>query len=592
MEGSFTKSPALHRWALGLLSLLGSVSYQVIVIAPLALVMCVNALWFNLPWAWWLTGLMVLGAWWLMQGGEAPDGTLLRRDQAPAFWASLDALADRMRAPRLGRVVLTHEAGAAAVAHQDAWLPWRHHHTLVLGIPLLARLPVDEMQAVIAHELAHFSRHFGWAGHWLYRARLGWAQLLQGSDHDIVWYRIAAGFARWFVPFFERHSAAEAVRSEYEADALAAEVTAPECLARGLARLAAARGSDGWRFGDGPLPEDPLGGAMPGLGQAIASIALVQALREDDAWHARQDPIEATHPPVSERLRALGVQPGRLEVPAVEQAAGPVWWGEGWRDCLGAENATWRACRARAWRNEAAWRDACAHRLEAADPHQALECALALGRHPSPPQGAGEPAGQPALAAYWTGVAWLSHDVRRAQRWLESSIPDCAALAAPVRRCLLEHPGPGLDDRARERQQGLLAQALRRREAVRARTEALGLAAGKPVAAEAWRLAALAESLAGDEPVLQAAWLEHDLTLPSGRRYAVVTLCLQIALDSGAPELGVAEAYAPLLARVVTPARVGHVRTWWSTETWPEVLSCEGVMLKRTPPPIAAPVPA
>lgn len=140
----------------------------------------------------------MLGAWWLMQGGEPPAGTPLGRDEALVLWSRLDALAERMRAPRVARVVLTHEPGAAAVAHQDPWLPWRHHHTLALGLPLLAHMPPDEMEAVIAHELGHFSRHFGPAGHRLYRARLGWAQLREASDDDIVWYRAAAGFARWF----------------------------------------------------------------------------------------------------------------------------------------------------------------------------------------------------------------------------------------------------------------------------------------------------------------------------------------------------------------------------------------------------------
>jgi hypothetical protein len=503
------------------------------------------------------------------------------RDEAPLFWARMDGLSDRMQAPRIERVVLTHEAAAAAVAHQDAWLPWRHHHTLVLGVPLLAHLPPQEMEAVIAHELGHFSRHFGPAGHWLYRARLGWAQLLAAADDDIVWYRLAAGFARWFVPFFERRSAAEAVRSEYEADAVSSAVTTPEALARGLARLAVARAGGLAAFGEGPMPMDPLGRLLPGLGDAVEPSRLEQALQEDDAWHARQDPVDVTHPPARERMRAVGVRPEALVVPAVEQAAGPAWWGEAWAARLDAENRAWRARHARAWRNEEAWRQACSAQLEASDAVRALECGLALDRSPSPPASRGEPAGLPALTAYWTGLAWLHHDFAHAQHWLEASIQACVALAAPARRRLLEHPAAALDDSTRLRQEGLLAQALQRRDAARDRAEALGLATGRPVDAEPWRRAALVEALEEDRPVLQAAWLEHDVTLASGRRYAVVTLCLQVALDPGVHERGVAEDYAQLLARVITPARVSHVRTWWSTETWPEALGGAAFALKR-----------
>jgi hypothetical protein len=71
MLSSAAPPPALQRWGLNLLSLLGSLGYQAIVLAPLAMVVGINALWFNLPWAWWLTALTLLGAWWLMQGGRA-----------------------------------------------------------------------------------------------------------------------------------------------------------------------------------------------------------------------------------------------------------------------------------------------------------------------------------------------------------------------------------------------------------------------------------------------------------------------------------------------------------------------------------------
>jgi hypothetical protein len=184
-------------------------------------------------------------------------------------------------------------------------------------------------------------------------------------------------------------------------------------------------------------------------------------------------------------------------------------------------------------------------------------------------------------------MAWLAHDSERAQRWLEASIRKCVALAAPARRRLLDYATASLDEKARQRQLRLLAQASQRRDVARQRTEALGLGAGRPVEAQPWRRAALVEALRDDAPVLQAAWLQHDVTLPSGRQYSVVTLCLQIELGSGAPEQGVADAYAPLLSRVITPARVGHVRTWWSTETWPEALAAPDRVLKTTPASIA-----
>lgn len=112
------------------------------------------------------------------------------------------------------------------------------------------------------------------------------------------------------------------------------------------------------------------------------------------------------------------------------------------------------------------------------------------------PEGLDEPAGQSALAMHWTGVAWLSHDLSRARRWLDASIQACVARAAPARRRLLEHPAMAHDEGAHRRQQALLA----RRDGARQRSEALALAAGRPVEADSWRRAALVEALADCGP--------------------------------------------------------------------------------------------
>lgn len=562
-------------WSLSALAWLGTLGYQFVVLAPVALLIAIACLQFRAGWAWWLGGALLLGVWWMTQGGEAPEGTEVTREEAPRLWDTLDTLADRMRVPRLARVVLTPDVGAAAIEHQDAWRPWRFHRTLSLGVPLLACLGEDELKAVVAHELGHFSRHFGWGGHWLYRARLGWASLLAHRNDETVWYRAASAYAGWFVPFFERRSAVQAVANEYEADALAAQTTSADALGRALARLAALDEASGPRFGEGPLPGDPLGRATPGLGEAIAPAALAQALQRQANWHARQDPVEVTHPAVRDRLHALGLEATALGVPAVapDAAAGPVWWQGGWPKRLAAENDRWRRQHGRAWRNAAAWRQACEAQLAARTGTLSLdtgiECQLALGQPTAPSQLPGAPDGRAPLEAFWVGSAWLAHDPTLALRWFEAAIASCVALAAPARRRVVELSPGQLGATGLARQQDLLAHAIRRRDEARTRVEALGLDAGQPVMADEWRRAALVEALAADPAVQRAAWVQHDITLSSGRSYSVVSLCLQILLDPDAIETGVAQDYAGLLASSITPLRVGWVRTWWTTEDWP-----------------------
>jgi hypothetical protein len=316
---------------------------------------------------------------------------------------------------------------------------------------------------------------------------------------------------------------------------------------------------------------------VPDLDQRIEANTLHMALQHQAAWHAAQDPLQVTHPATCDRLQALGLSVDRLDVPAVppDQAAGPVWWQSGWAERLAAENTRWRRQHGRAWRNQASWRAACSAQLDGRDvvgEGSALECLLAMGRTPEATGLPEEPNGQPPLDAYWIGAAWLPHDPARALRWLEAAIAACVALAAPARRCLLEAANPAPTPTERERQQRLLAQAVQRRDDARSRAEDLGMAAGHAVEADDWRRSALVEALSDDAAVRRAAWVQHEVALASGRQYSVVTLCLQIRLDGAVPETGIAQDYAGLLAQVVTPARVGSVRTWWTTEDWPPAL--------------------
>lgn len=583
--------PLTHRqrWRLTVLALLGASTVQIIALLPMALGVALVAGMYPHPLFVWGGVLVLLGTWWLMQGGEEPEGLEVTRSQAPGLWAMLDELAQAMQVALPQRVVLVTEATAAAVGHQDRWRPWVYHQTLVLGVPLLQGLSASEMKAVLAHELAHFSRHFGWGGHWLYRARSGWTALLS-ADHadESVWYRAAGAYARWFAPLFQRLTVAESVANEYEADALAARVCAPEALAHALLRMSAARlPARRARFGVGACPYDALRDEGLRLAAPLAAEGVAQALSLDAVAHAAADPMTHTHPPTQARISAvLGALPQGLSLGAVaqDQAAGPTWWGASWSGVMAQAEQHWQGEWQRAWAAQAAWHAACEARLSAllapsilpaasALLAERLECSLALEQaafdgEPQLPQQSGlEP-----LALFWWAVALLQAQHPQALAWAEAAVRSAPVLAAPMRRRLAFEAPMGLSTEEQQRQSTLWARALERRDAARAKALAAGPHGVQACDLPLWRTEALRRALAADAAVQRASFIGYDITLADGRRFEIAMLCVQVDVAKGVTETEIQDVYAQLMARVATPLRVAVVQSWWSTETWPEWL--------------------
>jgi Zn-dependent protease with chaperone function len=124
-------------------------------------------------------------------------------DVGPHFGALLyrtvQEIAQRVRAPRVHRIVVTGANNASALQIARAGVFWPTN-TLVLGYPLLATLSVDQMRAVIAHELGHMTHAHGRFSSWVHRTRLSWVRLLDILErHQSVPAHVYLLF-RFYVP--------------------------------------------------------------------------------------------------------------------------------------------------------------------------------------------------------------------------------------------------------------------------------------------------------------------------------------------------------------------------------------------------------
>src|SRR5690606_25897917 len=114
---------------------------------------------------------------------------------------------------------------------------WQKNY-LILGLPLMQLLSLDEFKAVLAHEFGHLSGAHGRFGAWIYRVRTGWARLNEWRQQQRRWGSfVFVPCCGWCAPKFAAYSFVQARRQEYEADQLAAEALGADAIGRALVRL-------------------------------------------------------------------------------------------------------------------------------------------------------------------------------------------------------------------------------------------------------------------------------------------------------------------------------------------------------------------
>ncbi|MCW2955185.1 MAG: hypothetical protein JWO69_54 [Thermoleophilia bacterium] len=309
----------------------------------------------------------------------APDGVRAGRTELPELWSRIDrvAAATGARAPQY--LVIERGCEAYAASHAPSLLSpstaW-----LGLGLPLLVMLEPDELDSVIAHELAHIDHRDGAALRRTRRALVTWDALADrlayrswkasqpGAGRIETW---TVRLLRWtLVPLGrvipQRLGAIErAVAREHElaADFVAARALSPEASARALVRLhaiepfwadVAMRSYDqALLAGDTPSQHLPIENALKAaepIDAWTARMFLAADLAQPDHWSRE-------HPALERRLVMLGIgidRPAQQRVSfeeAIAWATAPP-TGTVWRECfepptgqrvLERVGAAWRA---------------------------------------------------------------------------------------------------------------------------------------------------------------------------------------------------------------------------------------------------------
>jgi Zn-dependent protease with chaperone function len=286
---------------------------------------------------------------------EPPQGTELERRDHPRLFAAIDEVCRAARAPRAHVVRLTNDVNAAIVQAPRLGLFGSHKNYLILGLPLMQLLSLDEFKAVLAHEFGHLSGAHGRFGAWIYRVRAGWARVNESLQQQRHWGRfLFVPFFGWFAPRFAAYSFVQARRQEYEADQLAAEAVGPDAIGRALVRLdlkARELSERYWPAVYAAADRDPTPTVAPFAGLLAPQVRgfLPDAAEQLEQALARRTSTADTHPCLRDRIAALGVSAALPAAPGA--SAADALFGASLGSLVERFDRQWQAAVADGWRS-------------------------------------------------------------------------------------------------------------------------------------------------------------------------------------------------------------------------------------------------
>jgi Zn-dependent protease with chaperone function len=260
------------------------------------------------------TALFLVAAQFVGQQ-ERSKGRPLEPEEAPGLVDLMNAVRERLGVPPV-RAIRIKPAPVIGVTHlrrRGRYL-WRERKALVVGLPLLRRLSVDELRAAIAHELAHFAGgdvrrgaivNAAWRKIAVMRAAIERGGRLVSLANPIWWYLRAYG------GLLARGAAAVRRAQEKRADKLAAGLVGDETYGRALTK-AAALGVIFRRASPGVLVRAGEQGRVVDnffseLDDAVGALKLADRKRIVRDVVRQESSATDEHPPLRDRLTGLGV---------------------------------------------------------------------------------------------------------------------------------------------------------------------------------------------------------------------------------------------------------------------------------------------
>lgn len=261
-----------------------------------------------------------------------PPGPEVTEDEQPVLFAEIRAIAAATGQRMPVHVYLVSEVNAF-VAQRGGLMGFGSRRVMGIGMPLLRALQVDELRAVLAHEMGHFYGGDTRLGPWIYKTRGALARTVvnlervRGATDEWITLLFAAVQVpfRWFLIGFLRVSQAISRAQEYSADAVAVRAEGQRALIDGLKKTHAAALAHSVYMNSEVAPLLARG-KLPAIGEGFTRFLANERLTKllDDAVaqelsEGSADPYDS-HPPLRERIEAARAVEGPAK-PADERRA-------------------------------------------------------------------------------------------------------------------------------------------------------------------------------------------------------------------------------------------------------------------------------
>lgn len=257
---------------------------------------------------------------------KAEVGIPLTAKQAPELFALIDAFCRAANAPSVRHVLImdTFYAGLEQLPRLGLF-GW-HQRKLLLGLPMLKCLTVEQFKIVLAHELGHIANGPNTLARLVYQKLLRWIGLGDSLSDDLRYFPFLP-FVKWFVPYISSCSYPLFRMSEYEADAVSVRLVSREaavemlCVSAAIDRYLEEHYWPQVRRLANELPE-PVAPYLL-LGRKFADeVSTAWAMHWAAVDMAKETVLTETHPSMQDRLKALQATPRIVLAAAGQNAEG------------------------------------------------------------------------------------------------------------------------------------------------------------------------------------------------------------------------------------------------------------------------------
>jgi Zn-dependent protease with chaperone function len=246
---------------------------------------------------------------------EAPGPEATEREY-PRLFAEIRAIA-AATGQRMPAHVYLDTTVNAFVAQRGGIMGIGSRRVMGIGLPLLRALSVEQLHAVLAHEMGHFYGGDTRLGPWIYKTRAALMRtvvnLARVRQSNFEWVQLMFGIVqapfRWFFVGYMRVSQAISRAQEYSADAVAVRTAGAQALIDGLKKTHAAGVAHSIYLHSEVLPLVRRG-ALPAVGEGFSRFlacprftGLVDEMVSRDIADEAADPFDS-HPPLRERIAA------------------------------------------------------------------------------------------------------------------------------------------------------------------------------------------------------------------------------------------------------------------------------------------------